>query len=443
LPARRRGDGGECLVISMPTVPARPLLCRRPDPNEENRMLTRIKHTAIALTTALALLGGCATDDPEGIDLAPDEVGQTTSAIIDHGGITTLPDTVLVPDDNEPPLLPNPPDDPEPSAPPAVPGVPRWWPRLHTLHVPVATLQDVIPFLMSGTRISLDVTHNAPPIYDGPPQVCHRDQAGFDAMRAECMQLPTPVERQRCLRQAAQAFPLTCTPAPQPHYSYVAFTDTLKNLYPNLTDKLFDFEPIHRHTWSGWITIRLNQLHSTLGIGNLDILAGNRGGLPYVGLGANVQSGQPTAYCDHDVAVLGCPDIELTNMHLVVRFEDLKPDPLDTSRITYSAVTAPFSFNRNLNNIPDFLVTIFYDVDARIKARTEQKIQSTFLEDARHVEMAKLLTNALAWYAERNDPMFTGFKRISRVAYYQGEIIVYYVDNSDPVLDDLPVLTAN
>jgi hypothetical protein len=403
-------------------------------------MLTRIKHTAIALTAALQLLGGCAGD---GIDTAGDEVGETTSAIIDHGGV--IPSTggtivVAPPVDPEPPLLPNPPDDPEPTSPPSIPRLP---PRfgVHTLHVPVATLQEVIPFLLSGTRISLDVTRQAPPVYQGTTRVCHRDQQAYDEARAECLQFPT--NRAQCLREAAEAFPLVCSQVGVPHYSYVAFTDSLKNLYPNLTDKVFDLEPIHKDTWSGGITIRLNQLRSTLGIGNLDILAGNRNALPYVGLGANVQSGQPTAYCDHDSPVLGCPDIELTNMHLIIRFEGLHPDELDTSRITYSSVTAPFTFNRNLNNVPDWLVTPFYDVDGRIKARTEQKIQSTFLEDTRHVEVAKLLTNALAWYAERNDPYFTGFKRIIEVKYYQGEIIIYYRDNSDIDLGDLPPLTVH
>jgi hypothetical protein len=274
-------------------------------------------------------------------------------------------------------------------------------------------------------------------VLQGTTTVCHRDQAAYDAARAECLLFPT--NRAQCLRQASLDYPVVCSQVGVPHYSYVAFTDTLKNLYPGLTDKVFDLEPIHKDTWTGGITIRLNPLHTTLGVGNLDILAGNRDGHPYVGLGANVQSAQPTAYCDHDSPVLGCPDIELTNMHLVIRFEDLRPDPADPTRVTFSTVTAPFTFNRNLNNVPDWLVTPFYDVDARIKARTEQKIQSTFLEDSRHVEIAKLLTGALAWYAQRNVPGFTGFRRIAQVNYYQGEIWIFYADNSDPTLDNLPV----
>ena len=400
-------------------------------------MLTRIKHTAIALTAALQLLGGCVGD---GTDTAGDEVGETTSAIIDHGGvITTPPGTIVVapPVDPEPPLLANPPDDPEPTSPPSRPR--RF--GVHTLRVPVATLQGVIPFLLGGTRISLDGTKQAPYVLQGTTRVCHRDQAAYDEARAECLQFPT--NRAQCLREAAEAFPLTCSQVGIPHYSYVAFTDSLKSLYPGLTDKVFDLEPIERNTWSGVITIRLNQLRSTLGVGNLDILAGNRGGLPYVGLGANVQSGQPTAYCEHHEILLGCPDIELTNMHLIIRFEGLHPDELDPSRVTYSGVTAPFTFNRNLTNVPDWLVTPFFDVDGRIKARTEEKIRSTFLEDSRHVEVAKLLTNALAWYAERNDPYFTGFKRIIEVTYYGGEIIVVYKDLSDIDLPTVPpVLTT-
>jgi hypothetical protein len=403
-------------------------------------MLTRSKQTAIALIAALSLLGGCAFEDPDAATGDDPEIAESNAALVDRGAISIpkdLPQIEITPVEVEPPLLPNPPDDPEPTSPPARdPIVARRW-GLHTLRVPVETLQDLIPFLLSGTRISIDVTRHAPPVYQGTTTVCHRDQAAYDAAQAVCLEL-SGSQRAQCLHQVAVAYPPVCSPVPVPHYSYVSFTDTLKNVYPGLTDKVFDLEPIHKDTWAGGITIRLNQIRSTLGIGNLDILGGNRNGKPYVGLGANVQSGQPTAYCEHDSPVLGCPDIELSNMHIVIRFEDLHPDALDTSRVTYGSVTAPFTFDRNLNNVPDWLVTPFFDVDERIRARTEQKLQSVFLDDAHHTEVAKLLTNALAWYAHQHNPSFTGFKRIDEVLYSGGEIIVHYVDNGDIMLPRIP-----
>ena len=153
-------------------------------------MLTRIKRSAMALTAALSLVAGCAGYDDTLDNDGADGVGETTSAIVDRGGViapTTGPIVVAPPTTPLPPIVvdpvpPRPPVPPivDPLPPPSVnlppivaipddpvvlqpvhdPREPRR-PGLSTLRVPLATLQGVIPFLLGGTRLSLDHTHGA------------------------------------------------------------------------------------------------------------------------------------------------------------------------------------------------------------------------------------------------------------------------------------------
>jgi hypothetical protein len=265
-------------------------------------MLTRIKRSAMALAAAVQLLGGCAGDDPDSSDAVRPEVGETSSAILDLGPIA-IPDRGPI------------------ALPPRDPLVPRR-PGLSTLHVNMATLRDDLVVALSGTRISLDATNQAPTI-QSPTRVCRRDQVRFDEARAECKLLHTNLVE--CLRQAALDWPEVCASTPMPYHSYVAFPDTLKSLHPSLTDKVFDVPAIVKDSWAGQLTIRINQVHATLGLNNLELVAGKDDqDQPFLGLGFGAQSGSPTATCENANLWLNCPAVMLTHMHLVIRFDKLQ-----------------------------------------------------------------------------------------------------------------------
>jgi hypothetical protein len=371
-------------------------------------------HRRIATTVAAVLLLGlaaCATEDS-----FDESVAENTSAI--H----------LCPDGEYPPCAPDPDTDPPPTTtpppPPRDPSRPRR-PGLSTLRIPTTVLNTVLKPRLYGTYISIDTTKTAPPIAVGGAQSCHR-QGGDDAYNealAECRMLHGPA-RLACAREVEETYPLVCLTAGTPYYSYIAFPQQLKADFPQIQDEAFDLKTIDRDTWYGMIHIDLNQIRSVIGQQLLSFYTGGGPNPAFLGMFLDVVSGSPTAPCAHD-GVLPCPDVTLNNMKLQIALTGLRPDPSDATRVSFSDVFVYFTFDRDVNNVPEWLVDAFYDLDWLIQSKVAQNLHSALM--ARQAGLTKLLTAVVEQYRLADFTHPPPIQSIDEVMADGNYIYVHYV----------------
>jgi hypothetical protein len=355
-------------------------------------MTNRPLSLALALSF-LALHGACA---------APDDEVETGEAVAARAAAV---ENQPIPEDTGFPLPP-----------PRVPADPRLPRRagLRTLRVSLTNLVTAL----SGTRISLDASGHAPTIYQGTHAVCHRPPEYRQAVN-DCAEF-IGARRTRCLNDADVRYPEVCVRQPTAYHSYVAWGGVIENLAPELEPKCFAFEPIHHDSWAGPMTIVVNQVSATLGPDNVSLRAyTTRYQQTHLVMDVDLVSPQPTAYCSIPGAV-GCPNLELSDMHVQLTLQVLSPTA-DRQGIRFATQNAIFSFGRNLNGIPDWLVTAFYDVDAKIRDKAETKLEDAIRE--RRDELSTGLTRAIDTLA---GPDFPGFKVIDEVIAYDGDLIIHY-----------------
>lgn len=315
----------------------------------------------------------------------------------------------------------------ETNPPPRDPTQPRM-PGLRTLAVEILDLELQMRFLLGGTRIALDATHTGPYVVQGTTRVCRREsEEAYQAARLECLHLTSG--RGECLRQLNEDYPVVCRNYSAAYWSFLSFTDELKQLYPSLTDYVYDLNPFVRDTWHGEIKVTINKIMATLGRDNLDVSGGrDRLHEAYIALGADMVSGSPTAYCEH-LGYFTCQNIQLSNMHIVIRLQGLKRDPAEPTRVAFSTVGVRFSFDRNINNVPDWLITPFFDIDKRIQKRVHEKIQTALADQTRRDTISKAITTILNQYGRQNVSDWTGFKIIDEVTCDHGKLYVHYIPN--------------
>jgi hypothetical protein len=316
-------------------------------------------------------------------------------------------------------------EDPTPPAPERDPRIPRRS-DLKTLRVDMARVNYLVPLALTGTQISIDATRSARPITvpGDTRRNCTRDDAGFGEAREDCLRLMRG--RVACLRAAAAEYPTTCRDVPVRHYSYLSFPASLKAQYPELMDYPFEVDTFRVPTWSGDIDITLNQIQASMDSGNTRVYSGTTDAGAFLALSTTASSGWPTAICRHTSRLGVCPDIVLTNMKFAILFESLGPALDDPSRLAFGQIGTVFSFDRNINNFPDWLVTAFFDIDNRIRSRTAKRVQEAFENPGRHYSMERALTTIVSTIADSRDPSFNGFGAIDEVLSYQGDLYIHY-----------------
>jgi hypothetical protein len=370
--------------------------------------------TLVGLTVATLLAtNGCGLPE-ENLDptLVDEEVDQTTQSIL------------ICPDGEPPPCHSEPgEDDPDPG-PPRDPSVPRT-PGLRTLAIDIGIVNLFLSRL-DGTKISIDTTGHAPPIYSGSHQVCRRiDEEAYQEAVAECRRLPG-AGRVPCIREANENFPVECYPVRNAYHSYISFPAEVKQEIPELADEPMDIDKFTKDTWYGDITISLNQIRTVFGQQPAELFAGGNGGPAFIGLRIGVTSNSPTIYC-YRPGFLPCPDVRLGNMKLALTLRSLRPDPDDATRVTFGGVGVSFTFTRDVNNLPDWLVDAFYDLDAKIKDKVKKKLTAAIMK--RQEGMTTLLTAIVNKYARTLDSRFPGFKRIDEITASSNIIYVHYEPN--------------
>lgn len=307
---------------------------------------------------------------------------------------------------------------------PRDPRVPRY-PGLRTARINMSLVNTLLGLKLTGTKISIDATNKAPAIGDPTltTRVCSRG-AGYEEARAECYGISTG--RLACLRAANEDYPYTCNDYPVMHHSYLAFSPTLKATYPMLQDYLTDIDTFRVYTWYGEIDITLNQIRAELDSGNTTFYASSDEKGALVGLRVLAGSGNPTAYCRHTSVYRFCPDIQLTNMSFALRLQHLGPSAADPTRVGFTTVDTMLGFDRNINNFPDWLADAFYNIDTRIRERTDARVRDALSTPERHDMLERALDEIVTLTARAADPTFTDFGVIDEVTYYGGDLYVHY-----------------
>jgi hypothetical protein len=290
-------------------------------------------------------------------------------------------------------------------------------PRIGTLTTMKVDLRNLVTFL-GGTRISLDATKTAPPVYQGTHPVCSRP-SGYTQAVNDCREF-TGVRRERCLRAADARYPEQCVQRPTPHHSYISPGGIITALAPDVKDVVFPFERIVKDVKLGRFTAVVNQIGATLAPDNITLT-------PYttrhqetnIVARIDLESPQPTVYCYRD-GLLGCPNIELYNIQVDLTLLKLMPTA-DKRGIQFSTARAELSFERNLNLVPDPLVNLFYDLDAAIRDKAEAKLKDAV--NAQRDKVAAALTAAISATA---GPAFKGFRGINEVISDGRYLYIHY-----------------
>ncbi|MBX3191803.1 MAG: hypothetical protein KF819_32735 [Labilithrix sp.] len=331
-----------------------------------------MKTTSLALLVALGL-SACAVDSASPVD----DPTTTSQAFTRAGGaVGAIGDLPLAVDPGAPP--------------PATPVTPAAQGSL--VRIKSAELDQMLVDALQGTRIVIDTTRTSPTIYDDFYHCSYPNQAIRDSLMAECVRM-VGTARSRCLKEVNDEHPniKQCGVVSGPFHSYIDFGAVAE--YAGAEDVGFQgIETMYRDaTGPGGVTLDINYVRATVNAQTTRAwFTGEAQNRATANVSLTLQSNQPTIKCVH--SALGCPDIELTNMKLTASLSGIKPVVGDGTKLGFDKVVAKLDFNRNLNNVPDGLVTIFLDVDELIRNNVAKHVERALGLEASRNALNKTLT---------------------------------------------------
>jgi hypothetical protein len=351
-------------------------------------------------------LTSCALD-PSDLD-APAESTQTSEVAIDPYDPKDPPQPVVVP--------------------PEGPNVVR---------ISSSDLEIAMRAYLGGQMINIDTTGTSPVRFGTPYTTCTDvNQPAREAEQDACFESFSGSALTICLQQALADYPVQteCHTTASSYHSYLDFSSRLEQ--ENVKDVMLDVEPIYVEGWTSHHRVDLNYLRSDL---TKQITAGFTTNKT-ASLSFPLTSNSPTLIVDDG------PDVQMSNMRVLLRFTNIEPGPayacaeggiapncvggaskLVSARVKHLTPRPTFVFDRNINYLPDWLVDQLFDVDAEIRSAAEGQLQTALLTPAASVAIDKAIT-ALAIYRVRNTthPQIVGFKRIKNTWYVSGQLVIEY-----------------
>jgi hypothetical protein len=321
-------------------------------------------------------------------------------------------------DDDDP--LPDPGDDPPP--PPPTPPVQGTLVRISSSELYLALLS-----VLQGTNLVVDTTGTSPTIPGDPVYHCtYPNQEIRQQLMDECLNGP-PNDKARCLAQVNAEYPHIeeCSFQRPPRHSYIDFGGIAESY--GAVDVPFDsIDTIYRDTWGpGGINVDINYVRTTITASSLSAyFSPELSDRATASVWLTLQSNTPTLPCAHTASWLGCPDIELTDMRVLTRLTGIGPVADDPTQLGFSQAIATFYFNRNLNNIPDWMLTALVDVDQIISNNVQSNIQRALSSTAGRAALNKALTGLVAYKVNPLPTVGGGIKRFYRAWYEDGGTLV-------------------
>lgn len=276
-----------------------------------------------------------------------------------------------------------------PSIPPA--DATEYVPQGRLVRITSEELNFALMYALGQSRIVVDTLGTSPTLYAPYYHCSYPNQAIRESMIAECKSLPKPAWR-ACLLNVNEEYPNIhdCAWTTAPYHSYFDFGGNAERL--GASDVGFDIREITRDSWGpGSTIVNLNYIHQTVNANTAHAWfspePNHRGAANF---SLTLTSNQPTIDCRH--TVFACPNIELTNMKIVASLTHVMPVSGDPYKLGYDHVDATFTFDRNLNNAPDDLVTLFVDIDAIIRNNVQSQVKKALERSGSRDAISKALT---------------------------------------------------
>ena len=359
---------------------------------------------------------------------APDEQTEVTQSALTRnvtadlavkspavGGVVTPPVVVTPPIVIAPPVVIA---DPLPPPPPAHDVCGK------TVRISSADLDFALSTLLGGTRIVYDTTRTSQPLYGQVYHCFYPNQEARELGKAECMAGP-PQDKGRCLKQLNEDFPniKECGMTGAAFHSYVDFGAQAEA--HGAEDQFFSVDTIERDTWAGHVSLDINFVRTTIGPMTIDSSfskdpASDRAN---ANLSLKLSSNNPTIICDHGIA---CPDVELSDMLVDAQLTAIGPTA-DKTQLGFDAPLVTFHFDKNLNNVPDWFIDLFTDVEALIRNRVEKTLETALAKDKTRAAINEALTGLAEHFANQQINTFYA-------AWFDGgDLVVDYQPSTGPL----------
>jgi len=288
-----------------------------------------------------------------------------------------------------------------------------------TVRIPTPELDGALKALLGGTRIVYDTTGTSEPIL-GPYYACTYPNAdALEIAVAECNKLAGE-DRYVCLQQANEDLPQIkeCVATTALYHSFIEFGPVAKD--QGAEDMVFDSDRIRKVNRAGTFDIDINFVRTTVTSANMDAaFMPDALGRPSAGISLELTSNNPTIKCQGG---LPCPDVNLTNMVAFLQLTGIAPTA-DGTQLAFDAPVVSFSFDKNINNLPDALIDLFKDVDEAIKDRFKKRLEKALKKEGTHAALNKALTALVEHFAKQSIDVFTRVR----------------LENTDLVVDYRPV----
>jgi hypothetical protein len=272
-----------------------------------------------------------------------------------------------------------------------------------TVRITSADLDFALRTLLHNTRIVYDTTGSSD-THVGPYYHCwYPNNEALQAAIDECMQGP-PSDKGRCLAQAHEDYPQIkeCAWTSAAYHSYIDFGALAEQ--HGAEDMFFDSDRIRRVNWAGTFDFDINFVRTTIDSSTLSAhFTKDPSSDQAVGtISLKLSSNNPTVICQGG---LPCPDVNLSNMKILAQLTNIGPTA-DRSQLGFDVADVTFSFSKNINNVPDWFVELFKDVDGLIRSRVEKRLESALKKDGTRASLTEALTGLVEHFANQQIDTF-------------------------------------
>lgn len=303
-----------------------------------------------------------------------------------------------------------PPPPPPPPPPPQGPSV----------TIAAADFEGKIQFALASGQLSIDTTGTATPI-DGPPVVTITNPVWQQCVASEST---CNSERGAVRLACIKLIEAECATIPDTiatdtaYYSYITFGPLA--LMDGASNDLFNVSTIH-HVGTVSFDVDINRVGTTFGLENVSAVfapGATANGPPGAWLSvSDIASATPTCLLSGDY-----PDVNLTDMTAFVSLSDITPTA-DGQSVDYGAEQSSFTFQWGVDDLPNWFVSEFVDVQETIQNDVTKRIDDAFTESGTHKAISAALGALIAH--EINAVGVTSFT-ITQVIYVNGNWQVFY-----------------
>jgi hypothetical protein len=272
-----------------------------------------------------------------------------------------------------------------------------------TVRITSADLDFALRALLFGTRIVYDTTGKSDTLV-GPYYHCtYPNDEALQAAIDECLAGPAQ-SKGACLEQAHEDYPQTqeCVSTSAAYHSYIDFGAAAEDR--GAKDMFFDSDTIRRVNWAGTFDFDINFVRTTI---DQNTIAGNFTKDPasdkaIANISLKMSSNDPTVHCRGG---LPCPDVNLSNMKVLAQLTGIAPTA-DRTQLGFDMPEVTFSFDKNINNLPDWFIDLFKDVDGLIRNRVEKRLESALEKDGTRAAFNRALSELAEFFANQKISTF-------------------------------------